>query len=88
MFSVEPSHSPSGIFEPLGSDPQRHDHRALLELDPVDHHHRQAQIGELAGHQLAQRLRVRSMNVRYTADFDVERPLASTSSPTGSWVRL
>ncbi len=31
--------------------------------------------------------RVRSANVRDTELFDVERPLTSTCSPTGSWVR-
>jgi hypothetical protein len=40
----------------LGRDPQRDDVRAALDLDPVEHHDRQPQIGELPGHQMPQRL--------------------------------
>ena len=46
---------PQRDLDALGSDPERDDHHPLFELDPVDHHHRQTQIGELAGHQLTQR---------------------------------
>ena len=40
----------------LGRDPQRDDIRAALDLDPIEHHHREAQIGQLPGHQMPQRL--------------------------------
>jgi hypothetical protein len=43
-------------LDALGGDPERDDHHPALQLQPVEHHHRQAQITELAGHQLAQRL--------------------------------
>jgi hypothetical protein len=53
-FSVLPSQSPSGILTPLGRDPERDHVRALAEVDPVDHHHRQADVVEAAAHQLAE----------------------------------
>jgi hypothetical protein len=40
----------------LGRDPQRTDVRAALDLDPIQHHHGEPQVGELAGHQMPQRL--------------------------------
>jgi hypothetical protein len=51
-FSVEPSHSPSGIFHPLGRDPERDDVAAVGDLDPVEHHHREAHVLQPASHQL------------------------------------
>ena len=40
----------------LGRDPERDDIGAALDLDPVEHHHREAQVSQLAGHQMPQRL--------------------------------
>jgi hypothetical protein len=40
----------------LRGDPERDDHHPALELQAVEHHHRQPQIPKLAAHQLAQRL--------------------------------
>jgi hypothetical protein len=50
-FSVEPSHSPSGIFHPVGCDPERDHVGAALQIDPVDHQHREAHVIEAAAHQ-------------------------------------
>jgi hypothetical protein len=44
------------MLDAVGVDPQRHDTAAALELDPVEHQHRQAQILERAAHQLDQGL--------------------------------
>jgi len=41
-------------LDPVGVDPQGDDAAAALELDPVEHQHRQAQIPERAAHQLDQ----------------------------------
>jgi len=87
-FSVEPSHSPSGIFEPSVVIPSATTIVRSLSSIPsiiITARRRSASWRAISS---ASAWRVRSMNVRYTADFDVERPLASTSSPTGSWVRL
>jgi hypothetical protein len=40
----------------LGRDPKRDDVRAAVQLDPVEHDHRQAQVGERAVHQVPQQL--------------------------------
>jgi hypothetical protein len=37
-----------------GRDPERDDVRAAVQLDPVEHHHRQPQIGERPVHQIPQ----------------------------------
>jgi hypothetical protein len=50
-FSVLPSHSPSGILIPFAGDRERDHVRAVLQLDPVDHQHRQAHVVEPAAHQ-------------------------------------
>ena len=44
-----------------------------MHLDPVEHHHRQAQVGQPPVISFHSALRVRSTNARDTADFDVER---------------
>jgi len=48
-FSVEPSQSPSGIFDALGRDPERDHVGVSLQLAPVDHHHRKAHVVEADG---------------------------------------
>ena len=53
-FSVEPSHSPSGIFTPSVVIPNATIIIRPLQLQAVEHHHREAQIAQLAAHQLAQ----------------------------------
>ena len=53
-FSVEPSHSPSGILDAVGRDPERDDAAAALQLDPVEHQHRQAHVVQRAAHQRVQ----------------------------------
>jgi hypothetical protein len=58
-----------------------------FQLDAVEHHHRQAHITEIAAHQLGERFAGALTNDRDTVDFDVDRALDSTSSPTGSCVR-
>ena len=40
----------------LGRDPKGDDVRAAVQLDPVEHDHRQAQVGERAVHQVPQQL--------------------------------
>ena len=71
----------------FGGDPERDDVRAAVQLDPVEHDHRQSHVHERAVHQVPQRSRVRCTNVRDTADFDVDRASVSTSLPTGSCAR-
>jgi hypothetical protein len=39
----------------LGADPERDDMRALSDLKPVEHHHREAHVIQSAAHQLPQR---------------------------------
>jgi hypothetical protein len=43
---------PERVLGPVGVDPQGDDAAAALELDPVEHQHRQPQIIERAAHQL------------------------------------
>ena len=87
-FSVEPSHSPSGMLDAVGGDPQRDHAAAALQLDPVEHQRRQAHVVQAAAHQRRAGARfVFATKSRLTEDFDVERAAASTSSPTGSRVR-
>ena len=47
---------PKRDLHPVGRDPQRHDVRAALEVDPVEHQHRQADVVEATTHQLGERL--------------------------------
>ena len=48
---------PERDLDALGRDPERDDVRASLQLEPVEHHHRQAHVVEAAAHQLAERAR-------------------------------
>ena len=60
---------------------------ASLQVDPVDHHRREAHIVKTAGHQLTQRdAGAFDGSTRDTADFDVERSVAVTVAATGSFV--
>ena len=51
-----PFPKPERDLHSLRGDPQGDDHHPALQLQPVEHHHRQAQIGELTRHQLTERL--------------------------------
>src|SRR3954447_3886894 len=42
---------PQRVLDAVAVDPQRHDAAAALELDAVEHQHRQAQIAQRAAHQ-------------------------------------
>src|SRR3954451_7492988 len=53
-FSVDPSHSPSGCLTPSVSIPNATTQQRPLELDPVEHHHRQAQIAQRPRHEIDQ----------------------------------
>jgi hypothetical protein len=50
-FSVEPERN----LHAVGGDPECHDVRAVGDLHPVEHHHRQAHIIQPAAHQLPER---------------------------------
>ena len=45
---------PERVLDAVGVDPERDDAAAALELDPVEHQHRQAQVVERPAHQLDQ----------------------------------
>ena len=47
---------PERDLDALRGDPQRDDHHPALQLQPVEHHHRQPQIPSCAAHQLCERL--------------------------------
>ena len=47
---------PERDLDAVGGDPERDDVGAALEVDPVEHHHREPDVVEAAGHQLAERL--------------------------------
>ncbi len=79
-FSVEPSHSPSGILTPSVRDAERDDVRALGDLQAVEHHHRQAHVVQPPDISSPSAVRVRSMNISDTVDFDVDEAAASTSA--------
>ena len=86
-FSVLPSQSPSGIFTPSVVIPS-----ATIIIRPLSSSpssiitaRRRSESARLISSSSA--TRVRSTNDRDTADFDVDRALVSTSSPTGSCVR-
>jgi hypothetical protein len=42
------------VLGPVGVDAERDDAAAALELDPVEHQHREAHVVERAAHQLEQ----------------------------------
>jgi len=42
-------------FDAVGRDPERDDMGALGDLQPVEHHHRQAHVIQPASHQLPER---------------------------------
>jgi hypothetical protein len=46
---------PERDLHPLGRDPERDDVRSALQLDPIQHQHRQPDIVQATGHQLAER---------------------------------
>ena len=77
LFSVEPSHSPSGILIAVGRDAERDDAAAALQLDPVEHQHRQPDVVERRPISASSCSRVRPTNSRETADFEVERSASS-----------
>ncbi len=55
-FSVAAFPEPERDLDALGRDPERDHVGSPLQLEPVDHHHRQPHIVEAAAHQLAQRV--------------------------------
>ena len=86
-FSVDPSHSPSGIFTPSVVIP-----KATIIIRPFSSSpssiitaSRRSPNWRLISSPSASR--VRSTNDLDTADFDVDRALVLTCSPTGSYVR-
>ena len=50
-----PLPQPERDLDAVGRDAERHDVRALGDLDAVEHHHRQAHVLQAAAHQLAKR---------------------------------
>jgi hypothetical protein len=86
-FSVDPSHSPSGIVTPSVLTPSATIIIRSLSSIPsiiITAKRRSASWRDISS---PSAWRVRSMNVRDAELFDVERALVSTSSPTGSRVR-
>ena len=74
---------PERDLDAVGADPERDDVGALGDLQPVDHHHRQAHVFQPARHQIAESSwRVRSTNISDTDVFDVAEHDCSTSLPT------
>jgi len=75
--SARPSQAPNGLAErdldAVGSDPQRDDAAAALELDAVEHQRRQPDVAHVAAHQARRCSLVRPTNSRLTADFDTGR---------------
>ena len=63
-FSVDAFPEPERDLDALGRDPERDDVGAALQLDPVEHHHRQAHVVEAAAISSPSASRVRSTNVR------------------------
>ncbi len=51
LFSVEPSHKPSGTLIPSVVTPKRDDAAAALQLDPVEHQRREADVRQRPRHQ-------------------------------------
>jgi len=51
---ARPVPQPQRELVTFGADPERDDVRAAVQLDPVEHDHRQAQVGERAVHQVPQ----------------------------------
>jgi hypothetical protein len=87
LFSVEPSHSPSGTFTPSVVIPS-----ATTQQRPfssiASSINTASRTSASARPMSASRCsRVRPTNSREIADFEVERSASSTSSPTGSCVR-
>jgi hypothetical protein len=68
-------------------DPERDDAAAALQIDPVEHQHRQPQTSSGRLISSIRFSRVRDTNSRLTADFDVDLQTSSISDPTGSPVR-
>src|SRR5215210_672471 len=86
-FSVEPSHRPSGCFEPSVSIPSATtQHRPLSSIpSSISTARRRSPSGR--DMRSIRCSRVRETNSRETADFDVKPACSSTSEPTGSPVR-
>ena len=86
-----PSHSPSASFSPSVVIPSATMFVRPVQLDPVEHHHRQAQIGQRAVHQLPQlipgplheRARHRRLRRRPRAGLDLARRPAPAPGGTG-----
>ena len=87
MFSVEPSHNPSGIFTPSVVIPSATTH--VWSFSPTPSIISTASLTSSSRRDISPSSAsfVRAMNVRDTADFDVDRACCSTSSPTGSCKR-
>ena len=86
-FSLEPSHSPSGILTPSVVIPS-----ATMFVRPFSSIPSSIITASLTSSRRrlissSSATRVRSTNARDTDDFDVERALVSTPVPTGSCVR-
>jgi hypothetical protein len=84
LFSVEPSHSPSGIFTPSVVIPKATTHVWSFSPTPsiINAARRTSCSRRAISSSSASRVRV--TNVRETADFDVDLAVCSTCSPTGS----
>jgi hypothetical protein len=87
LFSVDPSHSPSGIFTPSVVIPSATTH--VWSFSPTPSIISTARRTSASGRDISSisASLVRATNDRDTADFDVDRALCSTCSPTGSCTR-
>src|SRR5579875_1235914 len=78
-FSVSPSHSPSGTLTPSVVIPNATIIIRPLSYKPIDHHRRQSNVGQRAGHQrpkrplgaLLERPRDRALGRRTSLDLDL-----------------
>jgi hypothetical protein len=86
-FSVDPSQSPSGTLMPSAVIPSATTQQRPCSSSPsiIITANRASSRRRLISSDSA--TRVRSMKVRETEDFDVDRAARSTSAPTGSCVR-
>jgi hypothetical protein len=74
-------------LHPLGGDTQRDDMHPVGDLQPVEHHHRQAHVIKRRAINSSSAVRVFSMNISDTVLFRVALAVRSTGSPTGSPTR-
>jgi hypothetical protein len=56
LFSVEPSHNPSGTLDAVGADAKRDNAAAALQVDPVEHQRRKPDVLQRPRHQRLQML--------------------------------